>query len=124
MLYEMRRAPVEPARIAWEGNSRELMHDFPEKIRSEFGLALWALQLGKPPNCDSRPMQSVGGGVFELKLQDERTWYRTLYLSRIDDVIHVLHCFEKSSRKTPQNDLETARKRLAGIHARHRQEKK
>jgi phage-related protein len=124
MLYEVRRAPIEPARIAWEGNSREVMRDFPEKIRTEFGLALWALQLGKPPNCDARPMQSVGRGVFELKLQDERTWYRTLYLSRIDDVIYVLHCFEKSSRKTPQNDLETARKRLAGLQARHRQEKK
>jgi phage-related protein len=106
--------------VAWEGNSREVIRNFPEQVRIEFGLALRALQQGKRPNCDTRPMQSVGRGVFELKLQDGRAWYRTLYLSRIEGVIHILHCFEKSSRKTPQNDLETARKRLAEIRNRHR----
>ena len=27
-----------------------------------------------------------------------------IYLSRIDDVIYVLHCFEKQSRKTDRRD--------------------
>jgi phage-related protein len=31
---------------------------------------------------------------------DDRTWYRVMYLSKIGNVIHVLHCFEKDSRKT------------------------
>jgi phage-related protein len=40
-------------------------------------------------------MSSVGPGVFELRDQDERAWYRAIYLSRVHGVIHVLHCFEK-----------------------------
>ena len=69
-------------------------------------------------------MQSVGRGVFELKTQDHRTWYRALYMSRIGDVIHVLHCFEKSSRKTPKSDLELAARRLSEVHERIEREKK
>jgi phage-related protein len=99
---------------------------FPEDIRSDFGQALRAMQVGKEPTCDARPMQSVGAGVFELKLQDQRTWYRTLYLylSRIGNTIHVLHCFEKASRKTPANDLQAAKRRLSNVLERIRKEKK
>jgi len=112
------------AAIAWEGDSLEVLRGFPEDIRVGFGTALRAMQEGEPPTCDTRPMQSVGSGVFELKLQDQRSWYRTLYLSRINNVIHVLHCFEKASRKTPQNDLKVATKRLSNVLERVRLEKK
>jgi len=43
-------------------------------------------------------MPSVGEGVWELKESDRRTWYRVMYLSVINNVIHVLHCFEKDNR--------------------------
>jgi phage-related protein len=36
-------------------------------------------------------MPSVGKGVWELKDGDDRTWYRVMYLTRINNVIHVLH---------------------------------
>ncbi len=51
-------------------------------------------------------------GVFELRDQDERAWYRVVYVSRINDVIHVLHCFEKKSREMPRKDFERAKQRL------------
>jgi phage-related protein len=38
-----------------------------------------------------------------------------MYLTRIGDTIHVLHCFEKDSRKTDRRDLEVARARLKEI---------
>ncbi len=63
-------------------------------------------------------------GVFELRDQDERAWYRVIYLSRVRDLIHVLHCFEKRSRETPMKELNTARQRLRVIRARMIQEKK
>lgn len=61
-------------------------------------------------------MESVGPNVWELREQDERAWYRVIYLTRIEDVIHVLHCFEKQSRKTDRRDLRVARERLAQVH--------
>ena len=45
---------------------------------------------------DTRRMESTGAGVYELKEADERTWYRVIYLSKIDDVIYVLHCFAEN----------------------------
>lgn len=69
-------------------------------------------------------MESVGAGVWELKEQDERKWYRALYLSKIDDVIYVLHCFEKQSRKTDRRDLDIARERLSQVRKRIQQQRK
>jgi phage-related protein len=65
-------------------------------------------------------MASVGKGVWELKDGDERTWYRLMYLTWIGDTIHVLHCFEKDSRKTDRRDLEVSKSRLKEIRRRLR----
>ncbi len=65
-------------------------------------------------------MPSVGKGVWELEEGDDRTWYRVMYLTRINNVVHVLHCFEKDSRKTDKRDLETAKSRLSGVQQRLR----
>ena len=63
-------------------------------------------------------------GVFELRSEDERAWYRVVYLSRIHDGIYVLHCFEKKSREIPTNDFDVAQTRLKAVQMRIRQEKK
>jgi len=57
-------------------------------------------------------MSSIGAGVYELKEADERTWYRAIYLSKVGNIIYVLHCFEKDSRKTDRRDIEVAAQRL------------
>jgi len=67
---------------------------------------------------------SIGTGVFVLRDQDERAWYRVVYLSRINDVIHVLHCFEKKSWEMPRRDFEKAKQRLKAVKARLAEEKK
>jgi hypothetical protein len=54
----------------------------------------------------------------------ERAWYRLIYLSRINDVIYVLHCFEKKSRQIPRRDFEKARQRLKAVKARLAERKK
>lgn len=69
-------------------------------------------------------MQSVGAGVFELKDADEKTWYRLLYLARIDDVIYVLDCFEKDTAKTERKELNRARQRLSAVRVRLMERKK
>ena len=109
--------------IAWEGNSKEVLSSFPVAVKQNLGFDLRLLQQGQVPT-DYRPMSSVGPGVFELRDQDERSWYRVIYLSRIRDVIHVLHCFEKRSRETPAKEIDTARQRLRTVRARMLQEKK
>jgi phage-related protein len=111
------------ATIVWEGDSREMLQGFPDGVRQNLGFQLWQLQLGERP-ADYRPLSSVGQGVFELRDQDERAWYRVVYLSRINNVIYVLHCFEKKSREMPRKDFETARQRLKAVRARLAGEKR
>jgi phage-related protein len=111
------------ATIAWEDNSREVLQSFPDGVRQNLGFQLWQLQLGERP-ADYRPLPSIGSGVFELRDQDERAWYRVVYLSRIDDVIYVLHCFEKKSREMPRKEFETAKRRFKAVKARLTEEKK
>jgi phage-related protein len=60
-------------------------------------------------------MSSVGKGVWELKEGDARTWYRVIYLTRIGNTVHVLHCFEKDSRKTDRRDIAAAKARLSNV---------
>jgi phage-related protein len=112
-----------PAAIAWEGDSKEMISSFPDAAKYNLGFDLRLLQQGQQPT-DYRPMSSVGPGVFELRDQDERAWYRVIYLSRVQNVIHVLHCFEKRSRETPKKEIETARQRLKVVRARMLKEKK
>ncbi len=47
-----------------------------------------------------------------------------VYVSRINDVIYVLHCFEKKSREMPRKEFEKARQRLKTVKARLAEEKK
>ena len=113
----------ENAVIAWEGDSREVLQSFPDGVKQNLGFQLWQLQQGERPR-DYRPLQSIGSGVFELRDQDERGWYRVVYLSRIDDVIHVLHCFEKKGREMARREFETAKRRSKLVKARLAEEKR
>jgi len=111
------------ATVAWEGDSREILRGFPDDVKQNLGFQLRQLQQGERPS-DYRSLPAVGPGVSELRDEDERAWYRVIYLSRIDDLIHVLHCFEKKSREIPTNDIRTARQRLKAVKARLVEEKK
>jgi phage-related protein len=119
----MESSAPKDAVIAWEGDSKEVISSFPDSAKYNLGFDLRLLQQGQQPT-DYRPMTSVGPGVFELRDQDERAWYRVIYLSRVRGVIHVLHCFEKRSRETPMRDINTARQRLKAVRARMVEEKK
>ncbi|MGA2085065.1 MAG: type II toxin-antitoxin system RelE/ParE family toxin [Terracidiphilus sp.] len=106
------------AELNFEGDSLEVLSTFPPAVRQALGFSLWQLQIGLKPACQTRSMNSIGASVFELKEADERTWYRVIYLSKVGNAIHVLHCFEKDSRKTDRRDVELARQRLKRVKQR------
>jgi phage-related protein len=119
------KPPIQaPAEIHWEGNSREAITTFPDPVRADLGFSLWQLQQGDIPASATRRMESIGAGVWELKEHDESAWYRVIYLSKIDNVIYVLHCFEKQSRKTEKRDLNIAKERLGRVRQRILKQKK
>lgn len=109
--------------VSWEGDSRDVLKEWPREIQHDFGMSLLNLQRGERPNLATRPMQSIGQGVFELKAADEARWYRVIYLARIENTIYVLDSFTKDSRKTERNDLKRARVRLAQVKRRIQEER-
>ena len=80
--------------------------------------------LGKARNREIIDRCLRQAGVFELRNQDQRAWYRVVYWSRMEDVIYVLHCFEKKNREMPRNDFAKARQRFKAVKARLAEEKK
>lgn len=99
------------AEVFWLGDSRDVLRGFPVPAQKDLGYALYQVQLGQMPP-DSKPMKTVGPGVYELREQDERAWYRVFYLKKIAGVIYVLHCFEKRTAQTEKKDVEVAKERL------------
>lgn len=100
--------------VIWLGDSKKAVSTFPLHIKEDLGFQLYQLQQGKMPT-KSRPMKSIGNGVFELKEQDHQGWYRVVYTIQVKNKIYILHCFKKQSAKTPKADLELAKNRLRKI---------
>jgi phage-related protein len=113
----------EVAKVAWVGNSIDVLRGFPKAIRFDLGGDIWKLQLGETPT-DSRPMQSIGKGVFELRKRDARGWYRIIYLTKVDDTFYMLHSFVKKSAKTSRKDLAIAKQRLQTVRQAIQEKKK
>ena len=63
-------------------------------------------------------MQSIGRGVREIRIQHEGQ-YRVIYVASFEEVIYVLHAFQKKSRKTNRQDLDTAKRALQEVLERH-----
>jgi phage-related protein len=111
------------AEVVWLGDSLNVLRGFPSAVQGDLGYALERVQRGQMPP-DSKPMRTVGPGVYELREQDERAWYRVFYLKKIENVIYVLHCFEKRTAQTEQKDIEVAKERLKRLHEQQRQKER
>jgi phage-related protein len=112
------------AAISWEGDSREILREWPKPIRENFGVALGEMQEGRTAALPVRPMPSIAAGVFELKDADESKWYRLVYLARVKDTIFVLHCFTKNTARTDRRDLAIAEQRWKYVQQRLREEQR
>jgi phage-related protein len=87
---------------------------YTERVRKGIGAELTLLQLGEMP-LHSRPMPSVGRGAWEIKIRDDSSQYRVIYIVKRHESIHVLHSFKKKSRKTNKEDIELAKFRLTKV---------
>jgi len=103
--------------IAFLGNSRDVIRDFPDGVRYRAGVELRAVQNGLEPD-DWKPMKTVGPGVQEIRIRDASGAFRIIYLATLADWVLVLHAFQKKTQQTTQRDIELAAKRLKDWKAR------
>jgi phage-related protein len=100
--------------VIWMGNSKEDLRDFPGEARREVGYQLEHVQEGMDPD-DWKPMPAVGAGVREIRVRESSGAFRCIYLATRPEGIYVLHCFQKKTQKTSQQDLELAQRRFKSI---------
>ncbi len=110
----MQPGTVKPLR--WIGSSLRDLKSFPSEVRADVGYALYAAQNGEM-DPSAKPMKGFGGGsVMEIVAPFSGDTWRAIYTVRFQDVVYVLHAFQKKSksgRATPKKELELIRQRLA-----------
>lgn len=99
--------------LDFRGSSLDDLRNFPEEARKAAGFELFAIQCGLEPT-DWKPMPSIGRGVKEIRIHILGEW-RVIYVAKFEDAVHVLHSFQKKSRKTKQHDIEIALRRYKQI---------
>jgi phage-related protein len=105
--------------IIWLGSSRGDLRAFPALARRLAGFQLRRVQQGLDPN-DSKPMQTVGPGVREIRIHIAGA-HRVFYVATRPETIYVLHAFEKKTQKTSAQDLRIGRDRFRALgKLRHR----
>ncbi len=107
------------------GSSRRDLQSFPATARREIGQALFEAQLGDHP-AGAKPLKGFGGGVLEIRKTASGDAYRAVYTVRFEDVLYVLHAFQKKSTKgiaTPKLHLDLIKQRLRQAEIIHRSSK-
>jgi phage-related protein len=49
--------------------------------------------------------------VKQLRIWEEAGTFRVIYLAKLAEAVHVLHCFQKKTEQTSEKDIRLARKR-------------
>lgn len=91
------------------------LRTFPEEIQQVVGFALYRAQQGKK-HPDTKPLKGFkGSGVLEVVESFDGNAYRAVYTVKFEDVVYVLHCFQKKSKSgisTPKKDMNLVKSRL------------
>ena len=106
--------------LFWIGDSLERIREFPEEVKDDIGFVLREVQQGRKP-ASAKPLKGFkGAGVLEI-IEDYRSdTYRAVYTVKFTEIVYVLHCFQKKSKKgikTPKEELDVIENRLKRLKA-------
>jgi phage-related protein len=111
----MAATSMSPARFM--GDSREVLRELPDEVKSEIGYALRRVQQGKMPE-NAKPLKGIAPGVLEIVSDFRGDTFRAVYTVRFPRAVYVLHVFQKKSKRgiaTPQREIELVTRRLAQV---------
>ncbi len=101
--------------LLWVASSKNDLLDMPEDVRKDFGYGLHQAQNGMHPNIGKIMRGFKGANVIELVSDHKGDTFRAVYTVRFEDVLVVLHAFQKKSKKgieTPKQDIDLIHSRL------------
>jgi len=100
--------------LKWAGSSKKDLMKFPKEVIQEVGYALHIVQNGGHYN-KIKPFKGCGSGVYEIATEYDKNAYRAVYVVNLNDIMYVVHCFQKKSKrgiKTPREEVEVIKQRL------------
>lgn len=110
--------------LAWIASSKRDFIEFPTEIRKEMGHALYIAQEGGK-HKNAKPLKGFGGAtVLEIVENGENSTYRTMYTIQFEDIVYVLHAFQKKSKsgiKTPKQEMELVETSLKWAQQKYRE---
>ena len=101
--------------VLWIASSKKDFMEMPQEVVENIGYALYRVQLGEYPSI-AKVLKGFGGAsIIELKEDCRGSTYRVVYATRFEDVVMVLHAFQKKSKSgiaTPKQEIELVHSRL------------
>lgn len=104
--------PLKP--VEFLGDSLDQLRGFPLAVRRDAGFQLDRVEHGLEPD-DWKPMTAIGSGVKEIRIRDTSGAFRVIYLAKLEDAVYVLHCFQKKTQETRQQDIDIAKQRYKDL---------
>lgn len=100
--------------IRWVGSSYDDLLGFPVVPLREAGFQLGKVQAGLDPS-DWKPFDDVGAGTKEIRIKDAHGIYRVMFVAKFEEAVYVLHCFQKKTQATSQQDKAIAEARYRAV---------
>jgi phage-related protein len=103
--------------VRFMGDSREVLREMPDEVKSEIGFALERVQQGKTP-VNAKPLKGIAPGVLEIVSDFKGDTFRAVYTVRFPRAVYVLHVFQKKSKRgiaTPKREIDLVKRRLAQV---------
>jgi phage-related protein len=100
--------------IRWVGSAYDDVLAFPDEPRRQAGFQLGKVQAGVEPD-DWKPFDDVGAGTKEIRIRESSEIYRVMYVAKFEEVVYVLHCFQKKTQATSKHDKEIAEVRYRAV---------
>ena len=101
--------------VVWIGSARKDLKAFPDEVKKVMGYALYEAQLGRKA-LSAKPLSGfAGASVLQVDEDHQTNTYRAVYTVKFDDLVYVLHAFQKKSKNgvaTPKPDIDLIKKRL------------
>ena len=111
-------------KLIYLGSSQKDAGKLPQDVQELFAYAL-DVALAGGQHEDAKPLLGFHGrSVIEVVDDYRGNTFREVYTVRFEEVIYVLHVFQKKSKKgiaTPKEDLELIKKRLKWAEALHKE---
>ncbi|MEK7164998.1 MAG: type II toxin-antitoxin system RelE/ParE family toxin [Patescibacteria group bacterium] len=103
--------------LIWLGSTRKDLKEFPKEVQGHVGYALYRAQCGRTHE-NAKLMKGFKTNVWEITSRHFSNTFRTVYYTKIDEEVYILHTFQKKSKHgitTPKNEIDLIKQRLNTI---------